>query len=270
MGGDRGFIGSLSGSTPNEKLWAWARTSNSSVEGNRAWLDAMWASGAEVNAPNPQGCNALHLACMSGSLEKVDYLLARGADVQAVSHEKIKPIYWAVSGSHNAIISRLLEYGANPNLAASARTFSLRTMLNHLHSGNPALKLLDAGAQMGPDLIRWARSLKVVVPLRDLCARLDHAEAWLASVVPDVAALTPDLMCGMANLGRCAEALERVDWNARPADLHRLLAQLPPYLSDEIVSSVPKIAEIVASKAPKTLVWGEKLTENPVINRVCR
>lgn len=71
-----------------------------------------------LHALNPEGWTPLHLASFFGHPAAVDALLARGADVHAVSTNDMRntPLHAAIAGRRNrSVIDRLLEENADPN-----------------------------------------------------------------------------------------------------------------------------------------------------------
>ena len=69
----------------------------------------------ELNAFSRDGYTPLQLACFFGHEEMVDYLLAEGADIQAVSRNEmgIQPIHAAAANGNLTILKALLEKGAD-------------------------------------------------------------------------------------------------------------------------------------------------------------
>jgi ankyrin repeat protein len=71
----------------------------------------------ELNAYSRDGYTPLQLACFFGHEEMVNYLLAAGGDIQAVSHNamSIQPIHAAAANGNLVILKALLENGADVN-----------------------------------------------------------------------------------------------------------------------------------------------------------
>jgi ankyrin repeat protein len=72
-------------------------------------------SGADIHARNQDGRTPLHFAANSGSIEAVDLLLARGADINAVAQDG-SPLMCACWGGHYAMMRHLLDRGASLNI----------------------------------------------------------------------------------------------------------------------------------------------------------
>ena len=75
------------------------------------------ALGAELNARNIDGNNALWLACYGGNLDLIDLLLAAGIDADNVNDNGATCLMYAASAGKAATVARLLAAGANIELA---------------------------------------------------------------------------------------------------------------------------------------------------------
>lgn len=58
----------------------------------------------------------LHQACISGNLDITQYLIKRGADINAQNHQENTPLHLAAEKNHFKIVKFLVEKGASPNL----------------------------------------------------------------------------------------------------------------------------------------------------------
>lgn len=94
-------------------------------------------------------------AAAQGELQRVDALIAQGADVKARGQEGMTPLIYAISGTGTKGFQRLLERGANPNrqldighsaisLAAGEEGSGHLTILL-AHGGNANLRSLPRG-----------------------------------------------------------------------------------------------------------------------------
>lgn len=100
-----------------------------------------------VNAANCDGAAALHFAAGDGSLERLDLLIAAGADTSLSTHAGTA-LHWAAGKGHVAVVKRLLSLGINVNAADS--------------SGLPAIFLAAvAGSDECTDLIASAPDVDV-------------------------------------------------------------------------------------------------------------
>ena len=84
--------------------------------GDLAKVEALLASGADVNARNDGGATALLMAAAYGSKEIVARLLAAGADPDISSHRGDSPLASAIQYGHTKVAVALLKHGANPNV----------------------------------------------------------------------------------------------------------------------------------------------------------
>jgi ankyrin repeat protein len=87
----------------------------------KALLDA----GADANAKTSSGATALHQAAGAGSLEAVQALLAKGAEVDArESMWQQTPLVFAASYNRPDVIRALLAAGADPNTVTRVHSVS--------------------------------------------------------------------------------------------------------------------------------------------------
>lgn len=105
---------------------------------------AMTESGADVNAPEPDGATALHWAVYRDDLATVELLLEAGADPNASNRYSVEPISLAALNGNAAVIDRLLKAGADPDawqgmhetaLMTAARTGRVEAVLTLLAAG---------------------------------------------------------------------------------------------------------------------------------------
>ncbi|CUT99311.1 Ankyrin [Echinococcus multilocularis] len=72
-------------------------------------------SGVNINATNPTGLTALHLAAKEGHTAVVKELILHGADVNATSKKGNTPLHIASLAGHLGVVRALLDANANPN-----------------------------------------------------------------------------------------------------------------------------------------------------------
>ena len=75
----------------------------------RALLDG----GALKEAKDEQKCTPLHLACKKGSLECLELLLTRGADIYAADTRDWTPLHYAAYNGHPRAVNFLLKWEAD-------------------------------------------------------------------------------------------------------------------------------------------------------------
>ena len=135
---------------------------DAAMRGDKAAVQKLIASKADVNATQNDGATALHWAVYRGDKEMVGLLVRAGANPKAANREGSTPLWLAGISGDAAIIAALLEAGADPNetlpLGRSPLMIAART-------GNvDAIKtLLDNGAdvnaketQRGTTALMWA------------------------------------------------------------------------------------------------------------------
>jgi len=71
------------------------------------------AAGAQVNARNADGNNALWLACVGSHLEMIDTLVEAGVDIDNRNDNGATPLMYAASSGKAAVVERLLAKGAD-------------------------------------------------------------------------------------------------------------------------------------------------------------
>jgi len=135
---------------------------DAAMRGDKAAVQKLIASKADVNAPQNDGATALHWAVYRGDKEMVGLLVRAGANPKAANREGSTPLWLAGIGGDAAIIAALLEAGADPNeklplgrtpLMVAARTGNVDAIKTLLDNG------ADVNAketQRGTTALMWA------------------------------------------------------------------------------------------------------------------
>jgi rhodanese-related sulfurtransferase len=84
--------------------------------GARAIAAELIDRGAELDAANGDGNNALWLACFSGNLELIDLLIERGIDLNRQNDNGATCLMYAASAGKTEVVVRLLAAGADVRL----------------------------------------------------------------------------------------------------------------------------------------------------------
>jgi rhodanese-related sulfurtransferase len=71
-------------------------------------------AGADIDAVNADGNQALWLACVGEIVENIDLLIAAGIDIQHVNVNAATPLMFAASAGRARAVERLLAAGADP------------------------------------------------------------------------------------------------------------------------------------------------------------
>jgi len=145
--------------------------------------------GFDVSSSDGQGVTALHWAAINGRDALVDFLLTKGASINAKGGVlKSTPIYWATSmGLINLVVS-LLKRGADANIADS---LGVNCLFLAAQNKNWRLVLVFASYGMAVDPIDF----KGFTPLLWACSHRPNEKELiraLLSLGADVNATTPD------------------------------------------------------------------------------
>jgi ankyrin repeat protein len=84
-----------------------------SHEGNTDVVEKLIASGADMNARNADGNNAIWLACAGNRLAMIRLLASAGVDVNNQNENGATALIFAASAGKEAAVELLLELGAN-------------------------------------------------------------------------------------------------------------------------------------------------------------
>ena len=101
---NRIFIGQLAGSPHAAELLVRA----AGVDGDSQVVHGLLEHGVKVNATDREGNTALHLAARAGRMDVVSYLIAQGADINAVNAYGDSPVAWAAD-SHQTVAEQMLK-----------------------------------------------------------------------------------------------------------------------------------------------------------------
>ena len=64
-----------------------------------------------VDAKDDSGKTALHLACSEGHTKVCQILLTYGADIKAISEDKMTPLHCAIQNCHSEVARMILDQG---------------------------------------------------------------------------------------------------------------------------------------------------------------
>jgi ankyrin repeat protein len=135
---------------------------DAAMRGDKAAVQKLIASKADVNAPQNDGATALHWAVYRGDKEMVGLLVRAGANPKAASREGSTPLWLAGIGGDASIIAALLEAGADANeklplgrtpLMIAARTGNVEAIKTLLDNG---ADINAKDTQRGTTALMWA------------------------------------------------------------------------------------------------------------------
>lgn len=138
-----------------------APLADAAEKNDRAAVQALLASHAELNQPQADGMTALHWAVRHDDTEFARQLVAVGADVKLATRYGITPLALACENGNAAIVELLLTHGADPNTASpggetplmtAARTGRVAAVEALIAAGVP----VDATERKGQTALMWA------------------------------------------------------------------------------------------------------------------
>ena len=141
---------------------AQSRVADAVAKGDKAAVGQLLKQRADVNAPQPDGTTALHLAAHRDDREIAELLVRAGANVKATNRYGMTPLSLACTNGNVALIQLLLTAGADPNaelpggetaLMTAARTGvadAVKALLIH------GAKVKAKEGRRGQDSLMWA------------------------------------------------------------------------------------------------------------------
>lgn len=149
-----------------------ARLIRGAAEGRVAELKAALDAGADIEAPDGRGTNALGWAALKGHADAIRVLLERGARPEQANSVGWTALAQAAGQGQLAAVRALLEGGADPNVAVDKGTTPLMAAA---HQGYPDVvrALRAAGASLAP---RITSGPDEGLGARDLAIRQNHLD----------------------------------------------------------------------------------------------
>ena len=155
-----------------------AQVADAAMMGDRAEVEKLLRSGADVNLPQGDGMTALHWAAENGDAGMVAMLVTAGANLEAVSRiGDYTPLHVASEAGAGGAVRALLEAGADPE---ARRAFAGTTSLHLAAAAGsaPAIEaLLDFGASIDVRESRWGQTPLIFAAARN---RVDAVRTLLA------------------------------------------------------------------------------------------
>lgn len=94
-----------------------SEVADAAMQRDRAAVQRLIESGADVNSAQPDGATALHWAAYHGDSDLARLLLAAGAEPSAANRNGSTPMWLAASRGDASVLAALLENGAEPDEA---------------------------------------------------------------------------------------------------------------------------------------------------------
>jgi ankyrin repeat protein len=90
----------------------WTPLIYAATGGQDAVVEYLLAEGAQINAVSPNGTSALMMAVREGKVSTVNLLIAKGADVNVRNQNGATALAWALRGNEQDMAARLRRAGA--------------------------------------------------------------------------------------------------------------------------------------------------------------
>jgi uncharacterized protein len=138
---------------------------DAAMQGNKAAVRSLLQQKANVNAAQVDGTTALHWAVQANDLETADLLIRAGAKVAAANREGATPLMLASINGNAAMLEKLIQAGADPNVALTKFGDTALMMTARTGKADAVKALLDHAAQVnaketwgGTTALMWAVS----------------------------------------------------------------------------------------------------------------
>jgi ankyrin repeat protein len=152
------------GADPTEELF------NAVIGGDKKRVDFLLSKGADINALDSNGSAPIHLAAMGKQREMVAFLIEKGADADRADNAGMTPLLYAAMRDDIPTAKLLIEKGADVN-QASNEGFTPLTLAIEEQRYEAAKLLIEAGAD-----VRSAVGEQKLTPLMITAARMGPAE----------------------------------------------------------------------------------------------
>jgi ankyrin repeat protein len=124
-------------------------------------LDILLADGADPRLPQPDGSTALHWAAYHDASDQAQLLLDHSVDPRAVNHYGVPPLALACRNASSSMVTLLLRYGADPHrrLAGGETMLMLASRTGNRDAVDVLLRAgaaVDEAERIGQTALMWA------------------------------------------------------------------------------------------------------------------
>jgi uncharacterized protein len=176
------------GVTPNAKDEKGETALNVAIQNSELKTIKALAEKADINLKDGSGNSPLYLAFQKKNEDAFNYLLEKGADVNAsgtsgkITNQSL--LYLAVTRGRDDLTAKLLEKGANPNIADSANSTPLQEICVRNDAKIESVKqLLEKGANPNTQDVSGNSALILIASNKEIAAatRVEITKLLLAN-----------------------------------------------------------------------------------------
>lgn len=233
------------------------------------YVASLKAQGADIASVwNPTfEMTALHGVVERAGPATIEYVLREGLDANAKTRGGSTALHilaarWQRNEDELQATRHLIAYGAHPAMVREADGKTPLMIVTDASEGAPTpmtYALLDAGAPLDEQSRKKIDDYEEYLELNHFWWER-YSEGWkraeLFALVPDVEALTPELVCALSNIGRLGAVMQPQLWAGHEEALRALFPRLLPWLSEEILRQSPSLlAMLEPDIQPQPLVW---------------
>jgi ankyrin repeat protein len=192
--------------------------------GDRVAFDRLIGDSSAINRPGTDGDTPLMYAALYASADSVRKLLDAGADPNLANSAGATPLMWSIDDIDK--VRLLLDRGANPDALSEDRRNALEIAIDRRDAAGSALLLLSRGAKLPQEAGSLRMAARDETVLRALIEKGVSAKALdggLAVAATSGCDACLGLLIPLSEKSAIKNALATVDLGATPARVKRLL-----------------------------------------------